>query len=82
MNQKHSVNDGEFNATDPFAVVGVAFKMPQEAVDERSLWEVLQNGRSLMTEWPADRCAVDSFLDPESKKPNTVCRASANLRTI
>lgn len=71
-----SVEIGGCNATDPVAVVGVAFKMPQDTVDETSLWEVLEKGRNLMTEWPASRCAVNSFLDCDSKKPNTVRQPS------
>lgn len=59
---------------EPFAIVGVSFKLPQEAVDETSLWEVLETGKNLMTEWPKDRAVLDSFTDGcEDGIPNTVC---------
>ncbi|KOS22233.1 Lovastatin nonaketide synthase [Escovopsis weberi] len=57
---------------DPVAVVGFSFKLPQDAVDESSFWDVLQDRRSLMTTWPEDRGCVDSFHDNGSKKLNTL----------
>ncbi|KAI8633019.1 hypothetical protein F5Y19DRAFT_490219 [Xylariaceae sp. FL1651] len=55
----------------PFAIVGMAFKMPQEAVDESSLWSVLENRKNLMTHWPESRITLDAFYDKDSEtKPN------------
>lgn len=62
------------DVSEPFAIVGVSFKLPQDAVDETSLWEVLKSGKNLMTAWPEDRVKVDSFNNGgESGKPNNVC---------
>lgn len=58
---------------EPFAIVGFSFKMPQDAIDESSFWEVLENRKSLMTEWPENRASIESFFDRGSKNLNTVC---------
>ncbi|PFH62219.1 hypothetical protein XA68_14498 [Ophiocordyceps unilateralis] len=63
----------------PFAVVGLSFKMPQEAVDEPSLWEVLEQRKNLMTAWPEDRAAVDSFHDRGTKSLNTMHARGAHF---
>ncbi|KAI1087949.1 putative polyketide synthase [Rostrohypoxylon terebratum] len=58
---------------EPFAIIGLSLKMPQSAVDEPSLWQVLERGENLMTEWPEDRLVVDSFADgADLGKPNTI----------
>ncbi|RYC59250.1 hypothetical protein CHU98_g6953 [Xylaria longipes] len=60
-------------ASEPFAIVGLSLKLPQEATDESSLWKVLEGGKSLTTEWPENRISLDSFTDGgESGKPNTI----------
>ncbi|KAI0383706.1 hypothetical protein F5Y04DRAFT_269663 [Hypomontagnella monticulosa] len=53
---------------EPFAIVGLSFRMPQEAVDEDSFWEVLENRKNLMTEWPENRTNLDSFYDAGPQK--------------
>jgi acyl transferase domain-containing protein len=57
---------------EPFAIVGYAFKLPQEAEDEAGFWEVLEKRKNVMTEWPQNRIAVDAFYDADIKKPNMV----------
>ncbi|KAH7131783.1 hypothetical protein B0J11DRAFT_427173 [Dendryphion nanum] len=64
---------GIADSVEPFAIVGISFKLAQEVIDESSLWNVLKNGKNLMTEWPEDRVAVDSFYDGgKSRTPNTL----------
>nr|APX44009.1 polyketide synthase [Pestalotiopsis microspora] len=59
--------------SEPFAIIGLSLKLPQSAVDEPSLWQVLERGENLMTEWPEDRLLVDSFADgADLGKPNTI----------
>ncbi|KAI0119053.1 hypothetical protein F4814DRAFT_458445 [Daldinia grandis] len=55
---------------DDIAIIGLSFKMPQGAEDESSLWDVLQQRKNLMTEWPESRLDIDSFYDPESGRLN------------
>lgn len=57
----------------PFAVVGYAFKLPQEAENETGFWEILEDKKNVMTEWPKDRISVDGFDDGGVKRPNMVC---------
>jgi acyl transferase domain-containing protein len=64
---------------EPIAVTGFSFKMPQDAVDETGLWKVLEEGRNVMTEWPASRTNVDSLIDDGTKKPNTLPSRGAHF---
>ncbi|KAI0418238.1 hypothetical protein F5X98DRAFT_123264 [Xylaria grammica] len=52
------------------AIVGVSFKMPQEAVNEASLWELLEKKKNVMTEWPTSRVNLESFYDADSSHFN------------
>lgn len=70
------------NNMEPVAVIGFSFKMAQEAVDEDGLWEVLQNRRNLMTEWPENRITLDAFYDGGSRKNGTVCSLTLILFTM
>ena len=58
------------------AIIGLAFKLPQDVEDEQSFWEVLEQGKSLMTEWPASRVNVNAFARSQDTSLNVVC----NLR--
>lgn len=71
---------------EPVAIVGVSFRMPQEAVDEESFWSVLEASKNLMTEWPKDRVNIDSFYEARNEKKQNkvsiylfIC-SSASLR--
>ncbi|KAI0405747.1 hypothetical protein F4802DRAFT_561870 [Xylaria palmicola] len=46
---------------DDIAIVGLSFKLPQDAVDELSFWDALQHRKNFMTEWPESRLNVDAF---------------------
>lgn len=61
------------------AITGFAFKMPQEAVDEDSLWSVLEEGRNLQTVWPFDRGNIGSYFDNNSGKPGTTSTTRAHF---
>jgi len=59
---------------DPIVIVGVAFKMPGEIVDETSFWDVLEKRKNLMTTWPESRINVDAFhATGRSDNLNKVC---------
>ncbi|KAI0895664.1 hypothetical protein F4806DRAFT_502638 [Annulohypoxylon nitens] len=57
---------------DDIAIVGFALKLPQDVNDVSSFWEVLENRRNLMTEWPESRINNGSF--EASKEGNVRCR--------
>ncbi|PHH65727.1 hypothetical protein CDD81_1454 [Ophiocordyceps australis] len=50
------------------AIIGFAFKLPQDVTDSNTFWETLEAGRNLATEWPATRINVDAFYDPDTGK--------------
>jgi acyl transferase domain-containing protein len=54
------------------AVVGFSFKLPEGADTVSDFWETLENGRNLMTEWPASRINGNAFHNAELAKRNKV----------
>ncbi|MEU0582002.1 SDR family NAD(P)-dependent oxidoreductase, partial [Streptomyces griseoincarnatus] len=52
-------------ADEPLAIVGVGLRMPGDAHDLDSLWQVLAEGRDTVTTVPADRFDVDAYYDPD-----------------
>lgn len=55
-------------STEDIAIVGYSFRLPQDVNDDKAFWEVLQNRKNLMTEWPASRVNADSFRhNPQHK---------------
>jgi acyl transferase domain-containing protein len=75
MTRDAATNRLSDNSSEPFAIVGISFKGPQEAVGEDGLWDVLKARKNLMTEWPEERTTVDTFYDGDSKRPNKVCQS-------
>ncbi|KAH8721497.1 polyketide synthase PksD [Phaeosphaeriaceae sp. PMI808] len=64
---------------EPLAIVGFSFKFPQDAVDEKSFWEILENGRNVMTPWPEERVNVKAFYDADSVRKNTLYSKGAHF---
>ncbi|KAF5531595.1 polyketide synthase [Fusarium napiforme] len=52
------------------AIVGYSFKLPQGVEDDDAFWEVLENRRNLMTDWPESRVKTDSFANNKHQKWN------------
>ncbi|KAI1363172.1 polyketide synthase for naphthopyrone YWA1 [Xylaria arbuscula] len=52
------------------AIIGYSGRFP-EAADPEGLWKILQEGRDVHREIPADRFDVDAHYDPQGKKKNT-----------
>ncbi|MGW4690240.1 SDR family NAD(P)-dependent oxidoreductase, partial [Streptomyces sp. NPDC004244] len=50
---------------EPLAIVGVGLRMPGDAHDLDSLWDVLAEGRDTVSEVPADRFDIDAFHDAD-----------------
>ncbi|MGW7290360.1 SDR family NAD(P)-dependent oxidoreductase, partial [Streptomyces sp. NPDC054847] len=50
---------------EPLAVVGVGLRMPGDANDLTSFWNVLAEGRDTLSPIPTDRFDVDRFYDPD-----------------
>ncbi|KAF5579706.1 polyketide synthase [Fusarium pseudoanthophilum] len=52
------------------AIVGYSFKLPQGVEDDDAFWDVLENRRNLMTDWPESRVKTDSFANNKHQKWN------------
>ncbi|KAL7762705.1 hypothetical protein ACKLNR_009240 [Fusarium oxysporum f. sp. zingiberi] len=50
------------------AIVGHSFKLPQGVEDDDAFWDVLENRRNLMTDWPESRVKTDSFTSNRHQK--------------
>ncbi|KAK7972306.1 hypothetical protein PG988_006440 [Apiospora saccharicola] len=57
---------------EPIAIVGISFRLPQGAEDEDSLWNILETGRNVMTEWPESRAKLDAFPSPRPSINNSL----------
>jgi hypothetical protein len=54
------------------AVIGFALKYPQDVTSEESLWKLLLQRRSTMTNVPSNRWNLDGFYKPYGHRPGTV----------
>ncbi|SCV26211.1 polyketide synthase [Fusarium fujikuroi] len=52
------------------AIVGYSFKLPQGVEHDDAFWDVLENQRNLMTDWPESRVKTDSFANNKHQKWN------------
>ncbi|KAF2463774.1 thiolase-like protein [Lindgomyces ingoldianus] len=55
---------------EPIAIVRLAFKLPQGVEDEHSFWDILEQGKSVMTGWPKSRANVDAFFQSHAARNN------------
>ncbi|EWG35889.1 hypothetical protein FVEG_00079 [Fusarium verticillioides 7600] len=63
-------HQGRNDKMSDIAIVGYSFKLPQGAEDDDVFWDVLENRRNLMTEWPESRVKTDSFANNKHQKWN------------
>ncbi|OBH44101.1 type I polyketide synthase [Mycobacterium mantenii] len=61
-----------------FAIVGYAARFPG-AADADEFWDVLRDGRDVISEVPQDRWNVDEFFDPEPGAPGKVVTRRAGF---
>lgn len=57
---------------DQIAIIGFALKFPQDVTSSESLWKLLMERRSTMTEVPSNRWNLDGFYKPHGNRPGTV----------
>ncbi|KAK8007839.1 hypothetical protein PG989_001829 [Apiospora arundinis] len=57
---------------EPIAIVGLSFRLPQGAENEDSLWDILEAGKNVMTEWPESRANLDAFYSPKPSVHNAL----------
>ncbi|KAF5254445.1 hypothetical protein FANTH_703 [Fusarium anthophilum] len=63
-------HQGRNNKMSDIAIVGYSFKLPQGVEDDDAFWDVLENRRNLMTDWPESRVKADSFANNKHQKWN------------
>ncbi|MFD3705353.1 type I polyketide synthase [Nocardia sp. NPDC058658] len=64
------LDDVEARATEPIAIVGMACRYPGGVTSPEELWQAAVDGRSLVSEWPADRgWDIEGLFDPEPGVP-------------
>ncbi|KAJ5683051.1 hypothetical protein N7462_006216 [Penicillium macrosclerotiorum] len=49
----------------PLAIVGLSFRLPQNAISSEAFWEMIIARRCAMTEFPRDRLNIDAHYRPE-----------------
>ncbi len=54
---------------EPLAIVGIGCRLPGEANDWQSFWQLLEEGRDAITETPADRWSTAKFFQPGDAAP-------------
>ncbi|KAF2868562.1 polyketide synthase PksD [Massariosphaeria phaeospora] len=64
---------------EPIAIIGLAFKLPQGAEDDSSLWDILEQGKSVMTSWPKSRANIDAFYESDVDRLNTMPAKGAHF---
>ncbi|THV54000.1 hypothetical protein BGAL_0037g00440 [Botrytis galanthina] len=53
----------DHSTMEPFAIIGLSFKLPGEVTDEASFWKILSERKNLSTDWPEDRFTTGSMFN-------------------
>ena len=54
------------------AIIGFSLRFPQDAVSPQSFWNMIAEGRSAVSEVPADRFNIDAFYHPDPDRLDSV----------
>ena len=72
---QESIEDPFEDKLEPIAVIGMAFRGPQDATSPDALWSMIRERRSAMTEIPKSRFNVDAFSNVENPRTGLVSSA-------
>ncbi|KAF2107008.1 phenolpthiocerol synthesis polyketide synthase ppsA [Lophiotrema nucula] len=67
--EDHDTHNG--GHLEPIAIIGMACRFPQDATSPTAFWNMLQEGRSAMTEIPTNRFNVDAFYNSDTTHLDT-----------
>ncbi|WP_199827657.1 beta-ketoacyl [acyl carrier protein] synthase domain-containing protein, partial [Streptomyces specialis] len=67
------------SVTEPIAVVGAACRLPGGIDTLDDLWGVLELGRDVITEVPADRFPADRLVDAQHRRTDRSCTAAGGF---
>ena len=62
----------ENDELEPVAVIGSAARLPQDATNPESFWQMLCENRSGRTETPSDRFNINAFYHPDPDRIDAV----------
>lgn len=65
----------------PIAVIGFAHKLPQDVTSADSLWKLLVERRTTVTEVPMNRWNIDGFYRSHGSRPSTVKNRGGHFLT-
>ncbi len=60
--------------TEAIAVIGLDLRFPGDASTPESFYEMLQTGRSALSDIPGDRYNLDAFYHPDQDRAGAVSR--------
>ncbi|HSN98872.1 MAG TPA: beta-ketoacyl synthase N-terminal-like domain-containing protein, partial [Candidatus Nanopelagicales bacterium] len=63
------VKELECGRTAPIAIVGMSCRFPGGADDLSSFWDLVREGREVITDVPPSRWAAGDFYDPDRDAP-------------
>ena len=67
------VSSKQIEKMESIAIVGMAARLPQDAVSIEQFWALLHEGRRAASDIPKDRVNMDSFYHPNSERSDSVC---------
>ncbi|WP_077062365.1 type I polyketide synthase [Streptomyces sp. MP131-18] len=73
------MTDAVADAEDTVAIVGVACRMPGGADDLAGLWDILEQGRDVVTTVPPDRFDTGRFVDARGPRPGRSLTAAGGF---
>jgi len=59
-----AISNENSDSIEPIAIIGMSCRLPGYASDPEKLWELLAEGGSAWSEFPADRLNKRGFVDP------------------
>ncbi|KAI1740420.1 lovastatin nonaketide synthase [Xylaria scruposa] len=57
---------------EPLAIIGLAFEFPRTATSVEKFWQLVYNGETTSSAFPADRFNIDAFYHPDQDRPSTL----------
>lgn len=70
---KSELHASKKRESEAIAIVGASCRFPGGANDLDSFWDILKNGRDVISEVPPDRWSADAFYDPDPDAPGKIC---------